>query len=354
MNIPVYRPTPDSSLIHHNTITMQNITSRQKKMLALSLLGVALLYLVFVFSTGLEQFISAATSLGWTGWLFILSCSLSNYVLRFVRWVIYANTWEHSVTHWLHFNYYMSAFALTTTPGKAGETVRSLYLSSHGVPYNKSLAMFFTERFLDVIVISILATFALFSIDRYEYFILPALLVILGILFIIRSPLGGRLLVYIINILPDGKIKSVFSYLLLLLDSARELLVLKKLMPGLSLGFVAWSIQGVAFYFILHKTGVELDISICMSIYAISLLAGAISFVPGGIGTTEAVMGLLLLQFNVEPALAVSVPIISRISTLWFAVCLGLLSSSYLGYITPTTSNKQGIPERQGNKCDQS
>ena len=310
-------------------------------MLALSLLGIALLYLVFVFSTGLEQFISAAQSLGWIGWLFILLCSFSNYVLRFVRWVFYANTWEHSVSHWLHFNYYLSAFALTTTPGKAGETVRSLYLSSHGVPYNKSLAMFFTERFLDVIVISILATFSLLSIERYEHFIIPALLVILGLLLIIRSTLGSNLLSYIISALPNGKIKTTFGHLLLLLNSARELLVLKKLIPGLLLGFIAWSIQGIAFYFILQKMGVNLDLSICMSIYAISLLAGAISFVPGGIGTTEAVMGLLLLQFNVDPALAVAAPIISRISTLWFAVCLGLLSSSYLGYITSAKSNKQ-------------
>jgi len=335
-----YRSNPDSSLIQSITRTMRNVTSRQKKMLAISLLGIAILYLVFVFSAGVDHFILAAQSLGLSGWLFILLCSLSNYVLRFVRWIFYANTWDHSVTYWLHFNYYMSAFALTTTPGKAGETVRSLYLSSHGVPYNKSLAMFFTERFLDVIVISILATFSLLSIDQYEHFIIPALFVILVLLFIIRSTLGGKILQFFIHTLPKGKIKSTVSYLLLLLNSARELLTLKKLIPGLLLGFIAWSIQGVAFFFILQKMGVNLELSICMSIYAVSLLAGAISFVPGGIGTTEAVMGLLLLQFNVEPALAVAAPIISRISTLWFAVSLGLLSSSYLGYITPARSSE--------------
>ena len=42
-------------------------------------------------------------------------------------------------------------------------------------------------------------------------------------------------------------------------------------------------------------------------------------------------MGLLLLNNGVEPGVAVAVPIISRLSTLWFAVCLGLLSSLYLG-----------------------
>jgi uncharacterized protein (TIRG00374 family) len=319
---------------------MQNISNQQKKILALSLLGVATFYLIFVLSTGLDQFLFAAQSLGWTGWLLILTCSFTNYVLRFVRWVFYANTWNHSVSHWLHFNYYMSAFALTTTPGKAGETIRSVYLSSHGVPYNKSLAMFFTERFLDVIVISILATLSILSIDQYEYFIIFALLVLLTLLQIIRSPLGGKVLTYTSIRLPQGKIKSLLDYLILLLNSARELLVMNKLIPGMLFGFLAWSIQGLAFHFILQKMGINLDLAISMSIYAISLLAGAISFVPGGIGTTEAVMGLLLLQFNVDPAHAIAAPIISRISTLWFAVSLGLLSSTYLGYITPSKAEK--------------
>ena len=319
---------------------MQNISTRQKKLLALSLLGIATFYLIFVFSTGLDQFILSAKSLGWTGWLLILMCSFANYVVRFIRWVFYANTWEHSVSHWLHFNYYMSAFALTTTPGKTGETIRSLYLSSHGVPYNKSLAMFFTERFLDVMVISVLATLSILSIDQYESFIIFALLALLVVLQIIRSSLAGKILSYTSILLTKGKIRTFLEYLILLLNSARELLVLKKLLPGMLLGFIAWSIQGLAFHFILQKIGVNLDLSISMSIYAISLLAGAISFVPGGIGTTEAVMGLLLLQFNADPAHAIAAPIISRISTLWFAVCLGLISSSYLGYIIPSKVNK--------------
>lgn len=319
---------------------MQNISNQQKKILAISLIGVATFYLIFVLATGLDQFIAAAQSLGWTGWLIILMCSFTNYVLRFIRWVFYANTWNHSVTHWLHFNYYMSAFALTTTPGKAGETIRSLYLSSHGVPYNKSLAMFFTERFLDVMVVSILATFAILTIEQYEYFIIIALIVLLILLQIIRSPLGEKVLLYVSSRLSAGKIKLLLEYLTLLLNSAAELLKINKLLPGMLLGFIAWSIQGIAFHFILQKIGINLDISISMSIYAISLLAGAISFVPGGIGTTEAVMGLLLLQFNVEPSHAIAAPIISRISTLWFAVGLGLLSSSYLGYITPSNAEK--------------
>ena len=64
------------------------------------------------------------------------------------------------------------------------------------------------------------------------------------------------------------------------------------------------------------------------------LLAGALSFIPGGIGATEAVMYLLLTQTGVDSATALIIPLINRISTLWYAVLLGLLSSLYLGLVT--------------------
>ncbi len=104
------------------------------------------------------------------------------------------------------------------------------------------------------------------------------------------------------------------------------------------------AVQGLAFYFILVTLDIDIPLYTAMSIYAISLLAGALSFVPGGIGTTEAVMGLLLLGSGTDTVSAVAVPLISRLSTLWFAVILGLLSSLYLGSgkteTTSTTSDQ--------------
>ena len=62
-----------------------------------------------------------------------------------------------------------------------------------------------------------------------------------------------------------------------------------------------------------------------MGIYAISVLAGAVSFIPGGLGSTEAVMGLLLVLVGAEPATAIAATIICRLATLWFAVVIGVV-----------------------------
>ena len=94
---------------------------------------------------------------------------------------------------------------------------------------------------------------------------------------------------------------------------------------------LAWSLQGFAFYYLMHAIGFELALPLAMGIYAIGLLAGALSMIPGGIGATEAAMGLLLAAAGAKPQIAVIAPLISRLSTLWFAVALGLVASSWLG-----------------------
>jgi glycosyltransferase 2 family protein len=64
------------------------------------------------------------------------------------------------------------------------------------------------------------------------------------------------------------------------------------------------------------------------SIYAFSMLTGALSFMPGGLGGAEATMILLLRLHGIPMTLALSATILIRLATLWFAVLLGVLALS--------------------------
>lgn len=303
------------------------LTSRQKRSLSLSLLFSALVYLGFALAAGKQSLLNATTALGGTGWLLLLSCSFSSYLLRFLRWQYYLRCLGHCLPRLLHLNYYLAGFALTTTPAKAGETIRSLYLKNHGVSFKHSLASFFCERFQDLIIVTPLASLALLSFDKYRYFVLISALTLLILLSLLRSKKLPRLFYYISHKLRILWLRRTLTYLAELLESAHVLLQPRRLYAGLLLGLLAWSIQGLAFYFILTTLGSPLALPLSLAIYAISLLGGALSFIPGGIGATEAIMYLLLSQAGVEHSLALVIPIISRVSTLWFAVVLGLLAS---------------------------
>jgi uncharacterized protein (TIRG00374 family) len=279
---------------------------------------------------GWREVAAAAYSLGTAGWALILGCSLANYLLRFVRWEYYLRVLGHHPPRITHLLYYLAGFALTTTPAKAGETVRAFYLRPHGVRFSESLAAFFTERLLDVAVITLLALLAAAMFADLRLLVIVMLAVLLGALALVGTPWLSRLLSYGAQRSARYRVLRSLAHAATLLDAARRLLAVRRLALGLALGSIAWLIQGLAFQFILRTLNVELPLDAAIAIYAVSLLAGAVSFIPGGIGSTEAVMALLLLASGADNAACIAAPLISRIATLWFAVGVGLLATARL------------------------
>mgnify|MGYP002621121188 CR=1 FL=1 len=306
-------------------------SARHRRGILVSLLLSAAIYLAVVFYIGYDDVAAVFSRTSVLFWVILLACSFSNYVIRFIRWLWYVKVFGYRLPTHLHFLYYLAGFALTTTPGKAGETIRSLLLRPHGVTYPISLACFFTERFLDVVVIALLASLTVFAFPDYRLFVVVMTILVLLSIPLLRSSLFIRALHAMSRQITSPRLNRFIQHALTLIDSARRLLSWPKLFAGLGAGMLAWCIQGIAFYYLLLTLGLDISLAVAMGIYAISLLAGAVSFIPGGVGTTEVVMGLLISLLGAEPAVAVSAPLISRLTTLWFAVGLGLLSATALG-----------------------
>jgi uncharacterized protein (TIRG00374 family) len=74
-----------------------------------------------------------------------------------------------------------------------------------------------------------------------------------------------------------------------------------------------------------------LDYLTVLAIYTTSILLGAISFVPAGIGVAEgSIAGLFTLNgIDVSTALILSVMI--RVLTLWFSVSVGFIALKFTG-----------------------
>jgi uncharacterized protein (TIRG00374 family) len=89
---------------------------------------------------------------------------------------------------------------------------------------------------------------------------------------------------------------------------------------------LAWGAESMAFCLMLSWLGVDVPLTYGIFVYAVAMLAGALSFMPGGLGGTEGVMVLLLLWKGVAPAEAVAATVMIRMTTLWFAVVLGVVA----------------------------
>jgi uncharacterized protein (TIRG00374 family) len=301
----------------------KNYINSTISIIALAILG----YLAYAIWTGLGETLHAISRLGITGVGIILSLSLLNYTLRFLRWQWYltAVDYQHlSVGRSLR--YYFSGFAFTTTPGKAGELVRSLFLKRHGVTYPQSLSMFFVERLSDLLATLILGALVFWQFDNYQKWLIIPIIATFLLLTVIHH---STWLLQVQRFLTTGvssRVAHLFDRLVELVLHSRTLLKYQFLYGSLLLSLCAWGAEGIGFYYILKTIGINSGLSLAVGIYAMSLIIGALSFLPGGLGGTEAAMLIMLATLGASREDALAATLICRFATLWFAVALGAVA----------------------------
>ena len=284
------------------------------------------LYAAAMIGADVETMSGAAARLGLLGWLVVLGLSLFNYLARFVRWDWYLEHLGDRVPRLPHVAYYFAGLAFATTPGKAGEAVRSLYLRRHGVAFSHSLAALFVERVADVATMVLLALLAAWSYAGARWPVLVAGGLVFGVLGLARSPGTAAWMDRRRDGLPWPRIGVLLGHLATLLRDSAELLRARVFYAGLLLGLVAWGAEGLGFYLILDRLETGVSLSAAVGIYAVGILVGALSFIPGGLGSTEGAMVLLLGVAGVGTGEAVAATLICRIATLWFGVAVGFVS----------------------------
>lgn len=277
-------------------------------------------YLAFALGSGWRDVVTAAERIGMLPVLVALALSLLNYLLRGERWGLYLRQDHHPIPRWLNLRIYFAGFALTTTPGKAGELVRSLFLRPHGVQFHHSAAMFFSERLADLVAIVCLSAMGLTHLPHGGTYFLALVLVLLVALMLLRTTFPERLLRRF-----AGDRRGV-HWLAEVAASSRPFWRGRLLWQAQGLSLLSWLAEGVGAWLILQALMPDISLSYALFVYGFAMLVGALSFLPGGLGGTEATMtGLLVLQGMPLPS-AVAATVIIRLATLWFAVLLGLMA----------------------------
>jgi uncharacterized protein (TIRG00374 family) len=289
-----------------------------------------------------RDIINAIGQIGWSGLILVCSLSLINYFLRYIRWR-YLLTILGDKTGFLDgMLCYVAGFALTTTPGKAGEAVRCIYLKErHNVPHPHTLSALLSERASDALAGALLASVAFYTFQNNDIRTIGIVFTaaIFSIILLLNQPaLLTRLLAPLQN-QPVKVLQKFVAAIPLFLQRSATLLSIKPLGAGTLIGFVSWSAEAYGFAWLAIQLGGEASIWLYMSIFAIGMIAGAISFLPGGLGTAEAAMYLLLIATGMDSASAVIVTLVCRLATLWFAILLGLLAVLWLGKSSTETGD---------------
>ena len=283
-------------------------------------------YLAFTLWGGWHGVVAAVVRVGFTGIAIALSLSLVNYTLRFVRWQKYLALLGHRVHTPESLRIYIAGFGLTILPVKVGESIRSVFLKHHGVSYPESLAAYFSEQFSNLISMLLLVSIGSWLYPPAQPVVVTVAALIVTILLILQQTRWMKAIEsFAARRLPARLGKLVEHGIEIVLHSGR-CFSLPMLVYGILLGFVAWSAEGVAFYYIMHVLGYELSLQTALFIYSFSMLVGALSFLPGGLGGAEASMVALLILNHVAQPQAVAATVLIRLATLWFAVGLGIFA----------------------------
>jgi uncharacterized protein (TIRG00374 family) len=93
---------------------------------------------------------------------------------------------------------------------------------------------------------------------------------------------------------------------------------------ALALGCIGWFLEAYAFHLLLVWLGADIDLWHATAIFVFATLAGGITGAPGGVGGAEAAMIALLAAAHVPLDAAVAATAVIRVTTLWFALVLGM------------------------------
>ncbi len=269
--------------------------------------------------------------LGRVPWYVIAgACGLSsiNYLLRFIKWHAYLRLLEISVRPAHSLLIFLAGLIMAISPGKVGEVVKSVLLKrSRDISIARTAPIVVAERLTDLLGLFILAAV---GIVVFQYGIIAfsiALVAVLGMVALLQFP-------SLINGLLDrlDKIPVVRRYREQLdraYRSTRTLIAWRPLTATTILSAAAWSMEVLAFAWILSHLGVSAPLLFeSFFVYSTATLIGALSFLPGGLGATEGSMaGLLLwLELFEELTPAIAATYLIRFTTLWFGVIVGFLS----------------------------
>lgn len=286
-------------------------------------------YVAATFAVDARRVREAIESLGWLGCSLVLALSVLNYLMRFQRWQMFLTRLGHRLPAMQHLLYYLSGFAFTVTPAKAGEAVRSIYLREHGVSYSESIAALFVERLQDLLAMTLLASLVVLDRPSYRPLVVGALLLVLALLLATSYKSLPDLIERLAAHLRRPRLIRGAAALVNLLRSSRALLRPRLLLVGTAVGVLSWGGEGLGYFLICHGLSVHLDLLVALGIYALAVLAGtAAFFLPAGIGGMEVVMTTLLVSHGAVLRVAIIATLLCRLATLWFAVVIGVVAAT--------------------------
>lgn len=271
--------------------------------------------------------------------LVLLVLSLGNYSLRALRWHLYTHVLEVPTGIGQTLRHYFGGFALTLTPARLGELIRLRWIARETNARMEILApLVLVDRAGDLASTGLLLAVALaFGASGIAGGLPVAFLAIIVALVVTRPGLFAAFVN--VSYRTIGRKPRLFVRLRRAAKALHPFSRPSLVFPALILGGVGWFAEGYAFYLLLDWMGADVPMWTSISIFLFAMMTGGATGMPGGVGGAEAAMLALLSLQGVPLEISIPATAIIRITTLWFAIALGVIVFPFAEGIATRTSH---------------
>lgn len=192
------------------------------------------------------------------------------------------------------------------TPGRAGEVAKPFLMKSrYGITVSETISGVMVERLFDVLSLIILFLMGLFflplGLGAYSFitWIVFGLFLLLILFFFVFPQNIERLLQYLSRLFFSSKIQSHLSEIITNIFSGLSLLRKSEIVltTGI-LSLLSMLIEVFRFQIILLVLGLPFSFWTISLSFAASVIFSLVTFIPGGIGTTEVSLAAILLSYS--------------------------------------------------------
>ncbi len=262
--------------------------------------------------------------------LFLISIG---YVLRYYRWRLIINSFGFYPLVKTDSKLWFASYAFTATPGKLGELIRCFFLKKiFDIPLKYSFFSITIERLFDFIAVLIYLICFIWNYERDVIMPLGKYLT-LGIVFFVILIVAIKFKLndfrQIIVYLCDTKLKFLAKRFKIndysKFKNLNNIFNINILFKITFLSIISWGLEGIAFLLLLKKLNFDISFLTATFIHTSAGLVGALTMLPGGLGSTEVITVFILKLQTIPIDYGIPVTSIIRLMTLWYITSLGII-----------------------------
>jgi uncharacterized protein (TIRG00374 family) len=298
----------------------------------LVLVAVVGIYAIFLFTSDFNLVSEKITNFKISYLPLILLLVSASWIPIFIKWHLLLKNCEINIPLRKSIAVFLSGSAFTTiTPGQVGALIKSQILkTSSNIPRTRTVPIIVIENVYDLIGAIIASIIGVIILGTQPYLIIIGILVLTIIFFFMYYRPASELFFKRITKTKffSKRVDNISEFNKIIQKSTNP----KVATICILLAVTYWFIISIAVYYTLIAFDINiLDYLEVLAIYTTSILLGAISLIPGGIGIAEGSIAGLLTLNGIDVSTALILAVMIRIFTLWYSVSVGFIMLKFTG-----------------------